>query len=230
MSGTPRGSPIFPRRHSPSCTSSPDGDPPACHARRWRPADDRGGARGAVEKVAKAPRLARRGGRVPDRQVAARGCARPSGEGARRRQALGAVARPGTEPRKPGLVDHPHAISDAERAFIEKSEEKARAERRRKTRNRIALAASLVALLAGAGIVLMQVQAARREEPGAATRRRCDSACLPVRRVPRRERRSECPAHGGQGRGDALDARDAVGAAAEPARAVPASFREPHGA
>jgi WD40 repeat protein len=61
------------------------------------------------------------------------------------------------------LVDHPHAISEAERAFIEASAAKARAEARRRTRNRIALAAGVLLLLAGAGVGFMQVQAQRRE-------------------------------------------------------------------
>jgi WD40 repeat protein len=61
------------------------------------------------------------------------------------------------------LLDHPHAISESEQYFIKKSEDRARAEHRRRGRNRIALVVGALLLVAGAGIFLMQVDAARRE-------------------------------------------------------------------
>ena len=61
------------------------------------------------------------------------------------------------------LLDHPHAITDAERRFIKASELQAKAERRRKTKNRIALAAGALLVLVGAGVTALQINAARRE-------------------------------------------------------------------
>jgi len=63
------------------------------------------------------------------------------------------------------LADHPLALSDAEKGFIEASQERAKAEKRRRTRNRVALiaAALLVVALAGVVVIGMRFEAARRE-------------------------------------------------------------------
>jgi WD40 repeat protein len=61
------------------------------------------------------------------------------------------------------LLDHPHALSEAEQRFIKASQERARAEKRRRTRNRVALIAAALLVVAGAGVIWMQVEAARRE-------------------------------------------------------------------
>ena len=73
----------------------------ARHLRRGgRPAHRRGGARVAPPEMAAAPRLARRGARLPARPHAARPCHGRLAEGERRRQALGAGARPAAQPRQ----------------------------------------------------------------------------------------------------------------------------------
>ena len=63
------------------------------------------------------------------------------------------------------LIDHPHALSDAEKNFIDASQAQALAEKRRRLRNRVALvaAALLVVALTGLGLIWMKFEAARRE-------------------------------------------------------------------
>jgi WD40 repeat protein len=63
------------------------------------------------------------------------------------------------------LIDHPLALSDAEKRFIKASQARATADKRRRLRNRVALvaAALLVVALAGVVVIGMRFEAARRE-------------------------------------------------------------------